>query len=308
MTEAVNMKKSVKIARIDYPTEDLFRREYLKRGIPVVITKSDKNPRQFDWDFDYLTDVVGETKVNVYDWGDRGPSVDDDFKIIKMQLAKALELCRGVSSTEDQRYALCQLPIEQLGDLIKHYQLPAYLENSDHLDKLPRVLSEQRRIALFISFFRGMHWHNGRHAIAQQITGSKKFYLFDPKESDCLYPKGFWQSPISWFDQTEAVFCSEVPFEDGLSNIDFSKYPKLKNVTPYEVELQAGETLFIPSHWWHYTNANEPCVLITHFWDAAISEWGFPIAKRSFLMKPYRKYLYRSLMNKKGFTRQAKSV
>jgi hypothetical protein len=302
------MNISRSIERIDNPGEEYFRENYLKKCKPVVIKSNQNNPTQFKWTFDYLKNMVGDTLVNVYDWGEAGPTIDDDFVIKEMELRTALDLCLESYSAQSQRYAICQLPVEYLGNLHDEYEIPQFLKNSNTLDHLPSILSEQRRIAMFISFFRGMHFHNGRHAIAQQVTGSKKFFLYDPKDSRYLYPKKFWNSPISWFDQTEAVFCSDVPFEKGLENIDLKKYPKLKKSVPYEVELQAGDTLFIPSHWWHYTNANEPCVLITDFWDASISEWGWPIASRSLLMKPYRKYLYHKLMDRKRFTRVEKHM
>jgi len=38
-------------------------------------------------------------------------------------------------------------------------------------------------------------------------------------------------------------------------------------------------------------------------WDAPLRRWGYPIAKRSLIMKPYRRYLYWHLLRLKKFSR-----
>ncbi|MFB6453973.1 cupin-like domain-containing protein [Chitinophaga sp. Hz27] len=296
--------KQPTIDRIHRPTQEEFRKKYLDLGKPVLITGVNEELEQFKWNFDYLSGNLGEKKINVYDWGGNGPTIEDEFLIKKMELAKALSLCRSVDKTENQRFSICQLALDFLPELYNIYQTPDFLKDSDRLDHLPWLWRERRRIAMFISFFRGMHWHNGRHAIAQQITGSKRFILYDPKDTKYLYPKTFMEEPLSWFDERESVFCSQMPFEQGIENIDLSKFPRFKNATPYEIELKAGEILFIPSHWWHYTHACEPCVLITEFWDASLKDWGYPIAYRSLFMKPYRKFLFNKVVKLKKFSRK----
>ncbi len=291
------------IDRIDDPTETFFRRHYVERARPVVIRQTRERPRQFEWTFDYLARTAGDCVVPVYDWGPSGPTIEDHFDIVYMSFAEAIQHARAVTSTASQRYAICQLPIELVGNMNAAYDTPSFLANADTLDRVPVVFREPHRRALFISFFRGIHWHNGRDALAQLLTGCKKFILYDPKDSKYLYPRRLINSGLSWFDETEAVFCSEIPFERGTDAIDPDRFPLFRHATPYEVQIEAGESLYIPSHWWHYTTAIEPCVVAVEFWDAPVSRWGFPIAWRSVVMKPYRKYLYRHLVKTKPFSR-----
>jgi hypothetical protein len=295
----------IEIQVLNNPTENDFRKKYLEKGIPVVIEGNADYLKQFKWDFSYLSANMGDHKVNVYDWGDSGPTIDDNFIIKRMPLKAALKRCKEVKSTKTQQFAICQFPIEYLPSLKSDYGRAQYLTRSDELDQLPGLFAEQRRIAIFVSFFRGMHWHNGRHAIAQLVEGKKKFILYSPEDTKYLYPKKFISSPKSWFDETEAVFCSEIPFEQGIENVDHERFNKFKKATPYEVILEPGQTLFIPTHWWHYTYAYEPTVLITEFWDANLKHWGFPNGYRSFIMKPYRKYLFNKAIKFKQFTRRA---
>lgn len=291
------------VDRIESPTEDEFRRRYVERSRPVVITDPARRLPQMAWDFDYLTRTIGDSVIPVYDWGERGPTIDDEFVITYMKAAEAIRHARAVTHPAGQRFSVCQLPIEQIGDLQDRYQTPPWLEHVDDLDRLPAMFREPRRRALFISFFRGIHWHNGRDAVAQLLSGRKRFVLFAPGDSPYLYPRRLREAGLGWFDETEAVFCSEIPFEQGMDRIDRARFPLLDRATPLYVDLEAGESLYIPSHWWHFTTAVEPCVVVVEFWDAPLGRWGYPIAWRSLMMKPYRKYLYRHLLRLKKFSR-----
>ena len=292
------------IDRINNPTEEFFRKNYLEQSRPVIITNLDPKPAQCKWDFDYMSRVAGDCMVPVYDWGEEGPTIEDKFIIRQMKLSQAIEYARTVTHAKTQRYSVCQMPLELLPELNAEYEQINVIRSSEKLDKLPFGFREQRRRALFISFFRGIHWHNGRDAISQMCCGRKKFTLYSPKDSKYLYPRQLLKSGLSWWDETEAVFCSEIPFENGVENIDRKRFPLYERATPIEVELQAGEALYIPSHWWHFTTAVEPCVLMVEFWDAPFRRWGFPIARRSMLMKPYRRFFYYRLIRLKKFARR----
>jgi Cupin-like domain len=291
------------IGRIENPSEEFFRQNYVEKGLPVVIANAKPRSAQWDWNFSNLGRLAGDCLIPVYDWGGEGPTVQDNFLIKQMKLREAIKQATSVTKTSEQRFAVCQLPIEALPPLAEAYQVPPFLKNATKIDRLPMPFRESPRCALFISFFRGIHFHNGREAVAQLLTGSKKFTLYHPKDSRYLYPRKLIGSGLSWFDETEAVFCSEIPFEQGVEAIDRKKFPLFERATPFEVELKAGESLYIPSHWWHFTHAHEPSAVIVEFWDAPLRRWGYPIAWRSLIMKPYRKYLYWQLLKLKTFSR-----
>jgi len=298
------------IDRIERPEAAEFREKYLRKGKPVVIRENrDDSPAQMAWDFDTLAATAGDCDIPVYDWGSKGPTVDDDFLIGRMTLRQAIEHAREVERPSQQRYSVCQLALEFLPPLARAYQTPKFLEGIEQAGRRPPSLfREPRRQALFLSFFRGMHWHNGREVVAQLVCGRKRFVLFSPKDSRFLYPRRFVESPRAWFDETEAVFCSEIPFENGIENIDLERFPLFRHAKPIVIDLGPGDLLYIPTHWWHYTHALEPCVLVADFWDAPMDLWAFPLAWRTVIMKPYRKYLYRRLLGAGYLTRRVKSA
>lgn len=297
-------KTALAIDRIEAPTREYFLANYVHKGRPVVISKGASSLPQADWDFDHLIRTAGEQTVPVYDWGDNGPTIDDEFLITRMPLAEAIGHARNVRTTSGQRYSVCQLPIERVGQLEASYQTPPWLQGVTEMDRPPLPFRESNRRAMFISFHRGIHWHNGREAVAQVLTGRKKFVLFSPKDSRYLYPRKLLDCGLAWFDETEAVFCSDIGFEHGLHAVDRARFPLFDRATPLEAELSDGDCLYIPTHWWHFTTAVDPCVVVVEFWDAPLRRWGYPIAQRSLIMKPYRKYLYRHLVQRKKFSRQ----
>jgi ribosomal protein L16 Arg81 hydroxylase len=68
-----------------------------------------------------------------------------------------------------------------------------------------------------------------------QFEGKKRVVLIDPKYSTLLYKFPFNVHTGVDFDKP-----------------DFEKYPGLKYVSGYEVTLEFGDTLFMPSGWWHH--------------------------------------------------------
>ncbi|MCP3979047.1 MAG: hypothetical protein GY716_06900 [bacterium] len=277
----------------------------MDRRRPAIIIDACDGVEQSSWSFDFLRREVGSTQVPVYDWGDSGPTVEDDFVIRRLPLSVALDELEGSSNP---RYSVCQLPVGNVGDLDAHYRTPSWIDAAKRRARPIVCFREPARSALFLSHFRGIHWHNGREAVAQVLEGKKRFILFAPSDTPYLYPRKLRDAPLSWFDETEAVFCSEIPFELGLDSVDLDRFPKYERATPIEVVVEAGEALFIPSHWWHFSMALAPSILVVEFWDAPIRDWGFPIARRTFLMKPYRKYVYPRIRRASRISRRVSST
>jgi hypothetical protein len=73
------------------------------------------------------------------------------------------------------------------------------------------------------------------HILHTVLHGKKRVVLFPNEESKNLYKHPF--NTRSYVD---------------VDNPDFSKFPRLKDVTGYQALLHPGETLFMPSGYWHH--------------------------------------------------------
>ena len=73
------------------------------------------------------------------------------------------------------------------------------------------------------------------HVFLNQFHGRKRVVLFPPEQSRNIYHHPF--TVASYID---------------VNNPDYEQFPALKNVKGYECILHPGETLFMPSGYWHY--------------------------------------------------------
>jgi hypothetical protein len=86
------------------------------------------------------------------------------------------------------------------------------------------------------------------HAFICHIYGSKEFIAFSPDQTPFMYPvKG------------EETVC---PIED-VEKPDLVKYPLFAKATPIRFRLEPGETLFIPSGWWHTAKTLSPAISVS---------------------------------------------
>eukprot|EP01080_Neovahlkampfia_damariscottae_P010406 gene10406-2935_t len=69
-----------------------------------------------------------------------------------------------------------------------------------------------------------------------QIKGWRKVILYDPTQTDLLYPK------------------RNIPLESQVNPVepDLKKFPKFEKSKPVMGRLNAGECLFVPSNWWYF--------------------------------------------------------
>ncbi|PZT98684.1 MAG: hypothetical protein DI622_22500, partial [Chryseobacterium sp.] len=73
------------------------------------------------------------------------------------------------------------------------------------------------------------------HVFITQFKGIKKIWLFPWEQSDLLY-----KLPYNFHSIT------------NIKEPDYQEFPGLKYIDGYEAVISPGETLYIPSGWWHY--------------------------------------------------------
>lgn len=48
---------------------------------------------------------------------------------------------------------------------------------------------------------------------------------------------------------------------------DFKQYPQYKNATVYEVRVNAGDILYLPSLWYHHVRQSHKCIAVNFWYD-----------------------------------------
>ena len=131
-------------------------------------------------------------------------------------------------------------------------------------DVLPELLDNVIVPEWIVSSRPAIHLWFGRRTTTQlhfdysnnffaQLYGSKQFIIFDPRESERLYP---------YHHETATAHLSHV---DALQP-DLVRYPGFAEASPVRFTINAGELLFLPAFWWHHVQAADVAVSVNFWW------------------------------------------
>uniref|UniRef100_A0A672L317 HSPB1-associated protein 1 homolog n=1 Tax=Sinocyclocheilus grahami TaxID=75366 RepID=A0A672L317_SINGR len=87
-----------------------------------------------------------------------------------------------------------------------------------------------------------------------QIQGRKRWHLFPPDDTHCLYPTRIPYEESSVFSQVSVV------------QPDLKTFPAFRRARVHTVTLQPGQVLFVPRHWWHYVESVDPVTVSVNSW------------------------------------------
>ena len=103
------------------------------------------------------------------------------------------------------------------------------------------------------------------------VKGTKRFQLFPPSNTELLMPikaPGYSLSavlPFQWVDgalSSSAELPQAIPTPEGWKPFR----PIVEKCTPIEVEIKAGEILYLPICWWHGVTAGNESNMILNWW------------------------------------------
>ena len=203
-----------------------FRRTYMKPRLPVVLTDMASSwPALQKWTPEYFAANYGSLPVKVYDHSFVSPGTSYMSSLRKIPFSEYLNLML-VSSADLRLFAFnifWQAP-ELKQDLLWPDLAKGFSRN-------------------FIFMFFGcagsstpLHYDPDLpHLLHTVLHGKKRVVLFPNSESTNLYKHPF--NSRSYVD---------------LDSPDFNKFPRLKQAAGYQTILSPGETLFMPSGYWHY--------------------------------------------------------
>ena len=216
----------ISVDQYDSLSKQDFVEDYLKVGKPVVMRNFAKNwPALQKWDYNYLKQGCGQVEVPLYAEAFANSGNDYLASDNKMRFADFLDLI--AQGPTQWRMFLFNI-LQEMPELCHDFDYPDL--GVLWLKKFPFV------------FFGGqdsyvdIHYDlDHSHVFLTQFYGEKKCILFGPECSTKLYRHPF------------TVSCN-IDFRQP----DFKKYPQIQNIQGYECTLKHGDTLFMPSKWWHF--------------------------------------------------------
>ncbi len=208
-------------------TRESFKREYLDPMKPVIFTDLVKDwPAYKLWTFDYLIEKYGHLTVPIYDTSFSKGGKNYMSASGSMKLGDYLELIRR-EPTELRIF---------LFNIFKH--APELVNDI----KIPDIMDGFYNEFPFMFFggkgsYTKIHYDiDCSHVFLTQFQTRKRVLLFAPEESKNLYAIPY------------TVGCMVDPIRPN----EEERFPTLKNTTGYEGMLHHGETLFIPSCFYHH--------------------------------------------------------
>lgn len=206
-----------------------FDENYLKPQKPLVIKGIlDNQIAGSQWNKDYFIKTMGDLKVDVYDNSlktDGSAYTSADYK---MRFADFLELI-GKDEHTDVRMFLFNL-FKHNPTLKKEFPCPNIFKGI--LDNVGYTFFAGKDTKVRIHYDIDMS-----NVLHTQVYGRKRVVLISPKYNELLY-----RLPLNTYSLVD------------IDKPDYEKYPGLNGVKASECILEAGDSIFMPSGYWHLMN------------------------------------------------------
>lgn len=214
---------------VDNISKEDFEKNYLKPRKPLVIKNMAKNwPAYEKWSMDYMKTVVGDKLVPLYDSSKADPSKPINASAAEMKFGDYIDLIK--STPTDLRIFLFD-PIKQAPKLLNDYVAPKSLMGG-FLDSYPNMFFGGKGSVTFLHYDIDM-----AHIFHTHFNGRKHVILFENKWKERLYQIPYATYALEDYD---------------VESPDFEKFPALKGVKGVEAFLEHGDTLFMPTGYWHW--------------------------------------------------------
>ena len=214
---------------VDDISKEDFEKNYLNARRPLIIRNMAKTwPAYEKWSMDYMKTVVGDKIVPLYDSSKADPSKPINAAAAEMKFGDYIDLIK--SKPTDLRIFLFD-PIKQAPNLLKDYIAPKNLMGG-FLDSYPNMFFGGKGSVTFLHYDIDM-----AHIFHTHFNGRKHVILFENKWKERLYQIPYATYALEDYD---------------VENPDFGKFPALKGVKGMEAYLEHGDTLFMPTGYWHW--------------------------------------------------------
>jgi hypothetical protein len=211
---------------------DLFLRDYVAHNRPVVIQDAAPGWSALtDWTPEYFREKFGEQIVEVT-YGVKQKMADVMDGVIASTAAKPGPYLHKVIIHQHMPQLLPALSPENTYAFPRRFCSPLMPKRFHRPDGYLKLL-----IGGVGGKFPLMHFDSDNaHAMITEIYGDKEFVLFAPEDSPYVYPHA--NSPST----------SQI---DNLDHVDLARFPEFPKATQYRVIIKPGESIFVPSRWWH---------------------------------------------------------
>ena len=221
---------------------------FIRRNVPVVITDIDSSLPLIDWTIERLIEKYGHVKIRVLKSEGQYFSYDEvkERTIVQMPLLDFYRKGVLYPGSDGFYYTLGRSPVDQFDEFKSYMCLPQSLARI--VDGALR--KPERNIWLSPRGTRTALHFDAVENLNLQIEGSKSFLIYPPRIKQMHTCKWHSQAAyVSRVDPRHQTHIEEFPYETG-----------------QDVQLSAGEMLYLPYGWWHQVDTIGDLNLNANFW------------------------------------------
>jgi jumonji domain-containing protein 7 len=260
----INVEKPQTVSRVR--RED-FERKHLEQCSPIIITDalSDWNAARV-WSPPYLAAVLKNKQVIVavskedrFNYNPLQGDAEDapQFGSDVMDFGSLVSRVCNPELLSEHYYVMQKSIPNEFPELLPDIKVPKWIESNQPVINLWFGTAEN---------VTPLHYDKSNNFFAQ-VYGRKRVTLFDPMQTELLYPYPF---------EAEMSHVSFVDIEEP----DFTKYPEFRKARPLECVLEPGELLFLPAFWWHHVRSLEVAISVNFWWPPDFRQNFLPNAIR----------------------------
>jgi hypothetical protein len=234
---------------VDTISKDDFTKNYLLPRRPLVIKNLTQNwPALTKWTPEYLKQVVGDKVVPLYDNSKADPAKPINAAATYMPFGEYMDLIR--SQPTELRIFFFNI-FKQAPELINDIVMPKDLMGG-FLESMPAMFFGGSNSVTFLHYDIDLP-----HLFHTHFGGRKQVILFENKWKRRLY----------------CIPNATYALEDyDVLNPDTQKFPALEGVPGQQVFLEHGDTLFMPTGYWHWMKYLDGSYSLSlRAWDASLS-------------------------------------
>ncbi|WP_338841458.1 cupin-like domain-containing protein [Flavobacterium ginsenosidimutans] len=226
-----------------------FKRNYLDKKKPLIIKGLTNDwPAKEKWSTEYFKEIAGDIEVKLVDNSKADPSKVINASIASMKFGEYLDLIKREPT--QLRIFFFNL-FKHRPELVNDVRVPKELMGG-FIESMPAMFFGGSKAITFLHYDIDLP-----HLFHTHFGGRKHIILFDNK----------WKKRLYCIPNTTYAL------EDyDVANPDFEKFPALKGVEGYEVFLEHGDTLFMPTGMWHWMRYIDGSFSLTlRAWDQSVS-------------------------------------
>lgn len=243
------------ICRFKLSTNPSDINKLLINEMPFIVDNLSHNwSAQKIWNLGYLNKVVGENSISFGKLDKSGAVNYDVVETQKMQhFLQYIQHYQNNSNIPDAQGIYLITSRLMTHEKARNVQLPELLKDIEVPCFIPYNKLWEINLWIGIGGNRSNLHFDPEENILTILQGSKSIVLFPPNQTKFLY-------------QNKTKLAKNLQSCVDIFSIDRDKYSLIDKAIYYQTQLSEGESLYIPSGWWHAVESSESLNMAINFW------------------------------------------